>query len=84
MGCRSGVYATVVVVGSVGAGLADAGGGGVGVEGVGVGLEAAGAGVQPLGSDGPRGTPFEQAAIAIAGKRNVTNRVKRHFMTSQG
>jgi hypothetical protein len=56
----------------------------VGVEGVGVGLEAAGAGVQLLGSDGPSGTPFEQAAIVVAGKRIVTNRAKLRFMTCQG
>jgi len=79
MGCRSGVYATAAV--TDGAGVGD--GVVVGVAGVGVGLEAAGAGVQFLGSDGPSGTPLEQAAIVIADIRNVTNSATLHFMTCQ-
>jgi hypothetical protein len=82
-GCRSGVYATAVAVGGVGVGVVGAGAVGAGVfDGGGAGLAAGAAGAQSLGFEGPRGTPFEQAAIVIAGNRNATKRLG--VMTCQG
>jgi hypothetical protein len=74
-----------VGVGVVGAGVVGAGVVGVGVvDGGGAGLEAGAAGVQSLGFEGPRGTPFEQAAIVIAGNRKITNLLELSVMTRQG
>ena len=81
MGCRSGVYATAVVEAGVDVAGAVDEGGVVAVETV---VVEAAAGVQVEASDGPSGTPFEQAATTSAGNRNVHNRTRVRFMAFYG